>query len=216
VSRRRQSLIEEVLETFVELPIWASILGGAVFYVAFRFVPPLFAGTSMTGKIVATVLPQVAPWGAIAILAAGLIGVGKRQWKRHLLSRATGLMAIREMPWADFEALMAEIYRRQGYLVRGRGGRQADGGIDLELSRGMETVIVQCKHWLNRRVPVHRVRELLGVVTAEGADRGILVATSGFTPDALEFAAGKPLELVDADGLLKLVHLSTEPSAGPH
>ena len=58
-----------------------------------------------------------------------------------------------------------------------RGGRQADGGIDRELVRGSERVIVQCEHWFNRQVPVQRVRELLGVVTAEGADRGILAAT---------------------------------------
>jgi restriction system protein len=69
-------------------------------------------------------------------------------------------------------------------------------------------VVVQCKHWLNRQVPVQRVRELLGVVTAEGADSGILVATSGFTRDAIEFAAGKPLQLIDADTLVKLARPS--------
>jgi hypothetical protein len=52
--------------------------------------------------------------------------------------------------------------------VRERGGPQADGGIDLKLVRGTERVIVQCKHWLTRPVPVQSVRELLGVVTAEG------------------------------------------------
>src|SRR5207244_1767718 len=132
------------------------------------------------------------------------MGVVKRQWKRFLLSRATGVRALRRMGWPDFELLVGEAYRQQGYSVKERGGRQADGGIDLELARGSERVIVQCKHWLNRQVPVQRVRELLGVVTAEGADSGILVATSGFTRDAIQFAAGKPLQLIDADALAKL------------
>jgi restriction system protein len=206
VSRRRQDLIEELLGHFVQLPFWAAILGAAFFYLVLRFMLPLLAGSSMSAKALATVSQTIAPWAAIAILAAGLVGVGRRWWKRFLLSKATGPQALRQMTWPDFELLVGEAYRRQGYSVRERGGRQADGGVDLELVRGSERVIVQCKHWLNRQVPVQRVRELLGAVTAEGADRGVLVATSGFTRDALEFAAGKPLQLMDGDALLKLAN----------
>ena len=212
VSRRRQGLIDEMLEHFVELPFWASILGAAFFYLAFRYLLPLLAGSSLTGKALATVFPTIAPWAAMVILAAGLIGIGKRRWKGFLLSRATGLSALRQMGWPDFELLVGEIYRKQGYSVSERGGRQADGGIDIELIRGSERVIVQCKHWLNRQVPVQRVRELLGVVTAEGADRGILVATGGFTRDALQFASGKPLELIDGEALARLARPRAQPA----
>ena len=166
------------------------------------------AGTSLMGTALATALPTIAHWPAIAVLAAGLIGVGNRQWKRFLLSRGRNPRALRQMEWPDFELMVGEAYRQQGYAVRERGGRQADGGVDLELVRGSEKVIVQCKHWQNRQVPVQRVRELLGVVTAEGADRGILVATSGFTWDAIEFAAGKRLQLIDGDALANLARPS--------
>ena len=201
-----------MLQHFVDLPFWVSILGAAFFYLVFRFVSPLLAGNSISGKALATVFSTIAPWAAIAILAAGLIGVVKRQWKRLLLSRATGVRGLRQMGWPDFELLVGEAFRTQGYSVRERGGPQADGGIDLELVRGTERVIVQCKHWLTRPVPVQRVRELLGVVTAEGADRGILVATGGFTRDAVEFAAGKPLQLMDGEALIKLAHPPAEPT----
>src|SRR5256886_3069699 len=197
-----------MLAHFVELPFWASILGAAFIYLGFRFLPPLLAGSSVTGKAFASVFPTIAPWAAMVILAAGLIGVGKRRWRGFLLSRATGLPVLRQRGWPDFELLVGEVYRQQGYSVSERGGRQADGGVDLELVRSSERVIVQCKHWLNRQVPVQRVRELLGVVTAEGADRGILVATSGFTRDALEFAAGKPLQVIDGDALAKFARPS--------
>jgi len=212
VSNRRQTLIEVLLAGFVELPFWASIVGAGFMYVALRFVPPLFAGSSAMGKALAPLFPTIAPWLAIAILAAGLIGVGKRTWSRVLFSRATGIHALKQMSWQDFELLVGETYRRQGYSVTERGGREADGGIDLELVRGSERVIVQCKHWLNRQVPVQRVRELLGVVTAEGADRGVLVATTGFTQDAIAFAAGKPLELIDGDALIKLSRRQAAPA----
>jgi restriction system protein len=39
----------------------------------------------------------------------------------------------------------------------------------------------------------------------EGANKGILVATSGYGPTAYEFAQGKPLELIDGSGLLHLL-----------
>jgi restriction system protein len=210
VSRLRQGLIEQLLEAFVELPFWAAILGAGFFYPVLRFVAPLVAGNSQTGKAFATLGPTIAPWVATAILAAGLLGGAKRLWKRFLLSRATGVESLRQIGWPDFELLVSEVYRRQGYSVKERGGRQADGGIDLELARGSERVIVQCKHW-NRPVPVQRVRELFGVVTAETANRGFLVATSGFTADARSFAAGKPIELVDGQALVKLARLSTNP-----
>jgi restriction system protein len=39
----------------------------------------------------------------------------------------------------------------------------------------------------------------------EGANKGILVTTSGYGPDAYEFAKDKPIELVDGGGLLYLL-----------
>jgi restriction system protein len=197
-----------MLGYLVELPFWASILAAAFLYAVFRFGSPFLAGTSLIGTALATFFPTIAPWLAIAALAAGLTGVGKRQWRHYLLSRGISPHALRQMEWHDFELLVGEAYRQQGYSVTERGGRLPDGGIDLELALGREKVIVQCKHWRNRQVPVQRVRELFGVVAAEGADRGILVATSGFTRDAMEFAAGKPLQLVDGNALTKLVRRS--------
>lgn len=213
MSPRRQGLVEELLAAFVELPFWAAMLGAAFFYLVLRFVPPLLVGRSASGSILAAVAITLAPWAALAILAASIVGVGKRRWRQWLVSKASELDAIKRMSWSDFETLVGETYRQQGYSVRELGGRHADGGTDLELARGGERVVIQCKHWLNRQVPVQRVRELLGVVTAEGADRGILVATSGFTRDAIAFAEGKPLELIDGAALTKLARRSTSPAA---
>jgi restriction system protein len=189
-----------------------SVVGAAFVYLFLTFIPPPFARTSVVGLMFADFFVILAPWVAGAVLVAGLIGVVRRHWRRLLLSRGTSLPSIRQMSWPDFELLVGEAYRQQGYSVTEHGGRQADGGIDLELVRGSERVIVQCKHWLNRQVPVQRVRALLGVVTAEGADRGVLVGTSGFTRDAIAFAAGKPLELIDGDALMKLSRRRAAPA----
>jgi restriction system protein len=49
------------------------------------------------------------------------------------------------------------------------------------------------------------VRDLFGTVQAEGANRGILVTTSGFGADSYEFAKNKPLTLLDGNNLLALL-----------
>jgi len=44
-----------------------------------------------------------------------------------------------------------------------------------------------------------------GLMTAEKADQAIIVTTGNFTRDARDFAAGKPIQLVDGPQLLALV-----------
>src|SRR5438270_12256939 len=116
--------------------------------------------------------------------------------------------------WRDLEAVVGEAYRREGYSVLPRGGPQPDGGVDLELRRGDERLIVQCKHWLNRKVPVQKVREMLGVVVAEGATGGVFVATTGFTVEARRSAVGQPLTLIDGPAFSRLAQTVQQPAAG--
>ena len=40
----------------------------------------------------------------------------------------------------------------------------------------------------------------------EGANKGILVTTSGYGQDAFDFAKDKPIELIDGGGLLYLLN----------
>ncbi|NTC82591.1 restriction endonuclease [Agrobacterium tumefaciens] len=44
----------------------------------------------------------------------------------------------------------------------------------------------------------------------EGANRGILVTTSGDGPDAFNFASDKPIELIDGGWLYLLQEIGTE------
>jgi len=100
---------------------------------------------------------------------------------------------------------LADAYRRQGYVVQETGGTSGDGGIDLSLTRGDESVVVQCKQWRTRRVGVKPVRELFGVMTSESATRGILVTCGLFTRESRRFAEGKLLALVEGPELWELV-----------
>ena len=88
--------------------------------------------------------------------------------------------------WRNFEELVAEAYRRQGYRVI-EGGFGADGGIDLELRKGDERVIVQCKQWKAQKVGVSVVREMFGVLTASNANKVIVICSGKFTPASYRF-----------------------------
>jgi len=64
--------------------------------------------------------------------------------------------------------------------------------------------VIQAKRCTNT-VGVAAVRELYGTVLNEGAMKGIIVTTADYGPDAYEFAADKPLVLLNGGNLLSLL-----------
>jgi hypothetical protein len=102
----------------------------------------------------------------------------------------------------QFEELLANYYREQGYRVEHVGaaalGKSYDGGIDLKLYRDDRYLIVQCKRWTAKQVPHNAVHELIGVVYTQQAQGAILVTSGEFTRAAREAAAKHPaIELID-------------------
>jgi restriction system protein len=114
------------------------------------------------------------------------------------------------MDWETFEHLVRELFEKEfskpGTEVRiTRASR--DRGVDAivfdpDPIRGGKYVI-QAKKYTNT-VDVSAVRDLFGTVQAEGANRGLLVTTSQFGPDAYEFAKDKNITLMDGSNLLHL------------
>lgn len=119
--------------------------------------------------------------------------------------------------WQEFETIVGQAFRERGFRVVERGGGGSDGGVDLELRMGDDKYLVQCKHWKTQAVGVAVVRELFGVMAAEGAVGGFVVASGGFTPDAAAFAKGRSIELVDAVNLARrrTPPVSSRPAVSP-
>jgi restriction system protein len=113
------------------------------------------------------------------------------------------LERIRRLSWQAFEEFVAEIYRREGYLVEKTGGSRPDGGYDLVLLRERTSVLVQCKHWLAFHVGVPKIRELAGAIHKVGATGGVFVTSGDFTQPAKEFATGMAIELIDGKALVR-------------
>lgn len=54
---------------------------------------------------------------------------------------------VESLDWEDFELLVGEIYRRQGFKAELSAVLGADGGIDLTLHRGAERVLLHRQEW---------------------------------------------------------------------
>jgi restriction system protein len=116
---------------------------------------------------------------------------------------------LAEMPWDDFEHLVRQLFEwefsSKGIEVKVTCASR-DRGVDAimfdpdPLIGGK--IVLQAKRY-TRTVDVAAVRELYGTVLNEGANKGILVTTSGYGPDAYEFAKDKPIALVDGPDLVQ-------------
>jgi len=193
------------LDDLITLPWWFSLLLAGVVYVSLKYYLPGIEFKSLVFQGMGPVFSSMAGiFTAIFIFTAALSAF--HAWRRKdLFDRQTGIKSIKELSWKDFEYLVSEAYRRKGYSVVENTGSGADGGIDLVLNKNGEKTLVQCKNWKSRSVGVTTIRELYGVVMAEGASEGVVVCSGHFTSDAIEFASGKPLTLIGGSELSQLV-----------
>lgn len=108
----------------------------------------------------------------------------------------------------EFENLVGDLFRAMGMQVSPTP-RSNDGGVDLDVldPRPIQggKIVVQVKRYRSTVEPAV-VRDLFGTVQARGANKGILVTTSGFGPQTHAFVEGKPLELMAGVDLVELLH----------
>ena len=103
---------------------------------------------------------------------------------------------------AEFERLLAELFKERGYKVV-TSDETRETGVDLIITSpgNNETILVQIKK-LSRQsqVSVQAVRELVGAVSLMDVPLGMLITTSTFTTSALALAAGTPVVLRTSRG----------------
>jgi len=154
-------------------------------------------------------LASVAEFALPVILTALAFGALVRRLHRARLVRgitgSRGLTVIENMTWVDFELVVGEAFRRQGYDVHGRKPGGSDG-IAFELRRGSELFLVECKHWRSSAVvSAAIVREFYAVLARRGAAGGFLITSGRFSDDALAYAQDSHLELIDGNALVQLL-----------
>lgn len=167
-----------------EQPWWVSLLVAAV----------LFA-------VVQLVLPPLAPFVALPFIAVAGYVAWKQLRGTSPVDVEERLAALRAMPWENFGLAISEAYRRQGYTVEESGG----GAFDFNLRKNGRITLVQCRRWKVNQVGVKPVQELHEAMNQLDAFNGVCISAGEFSAGAREFAASKPITLLNHAALTELV-----------
>lgn len=109
-----------------------------------------------------------------------------------------------------FERLAQRILRESGFVKVEVTGKSGDGGIDgtgvLRMNLISFQVLFQCKRYAGS-VGAGAVRDFRGAMQGR-ADKGLIITTGSFTPDARREATrdGAPaIDLIDGEALCELL-----------
>lgn len=135
----------------------------------------------------------------------------------HALRRATAdelLVKLRECSPGFFEKVVVRLLQAMGYggvageaLVTGRSGDAGIDGIIKEDKLGLDVVCIQAKRWegtVGRPV----IQGFVGSMDFVRARKGVILTTSQFSRDAVEFVdriEGKKVVLIDGPQLADLM-----------
>ena len=226
--RKKSSLFEVLIDIVAMLPWWAGVVLAVVSYLVLHRTAALapvaaFQPGQAEALVVQTFGKTLATFGQYLLPLICLAGAGISAWRRreraalvHNVVKSDSADALNGMPWQQFEQLVGEAFRLEGFAVAETGGSAADGGVDLVLSKGGEKFLVQCKQWRAFRVGVEVVRELYGVMAASGVAGGFVVTSGRFTGEATAFASGRNVTLIDGSKLHAMIQQAqaARPSAG--
>lgn len=212
--RPRKSGFEQAVETLALLPWQVCFALAPVSFLLFHWLaglePPPPKDMAQLGSSIQVTIFRTAGMflqvlvPVMLLFAALMSWLAKRRRGRLLADAETSAAQapLLNLSWREFEQLVGAHFERLGYAVTFTPDG-ADGGVDVVANKDGETFLIQCKQWRATQVGVSVVRELYGVMAARGATGGYVVSIGAFTEAALDFAAGRNIQLVDAHRLLK-------------
>jgi len=207
MAKSKKSGTEVMLDITSRLPWWMGVglaLGSYLLLHAVagkQLAAPAQAG-QLTSFASVAMVQALARIGQYLLPSFFLLGAAVSAYRRGKSAQLHSEAAHRAdvvatMSWREFEVLVGEYFRRQGYVVIDNGGGGPDGGVDVWLQKGSDRYLVQCKQWRARRVGVQTVRELYGVISAKRVAGGFVVTSGDFTEDACRFADGREVQLIN-------------------
>lgn len=149
-------------------------------------------------------------WALVAVLVAIYYVRVQRRLKR--LERAAQmapnptLAALNNMTWKQFELLVHQAFRHRGFVLGESGISDSDGSVDLVLRKAGEYFLVHSKLWRASQVDVGPVRELHNAMRAKRAAGGFFVTTGSYTREAMAFASGRNIQLIDGPTLREMLN----------
>jgi restriction system protein len=128
----------------------------------------------------------------LATTAIGMVIAHEEELRKQRLKELAQLDRVDAMSGAQFEELVSELLRRDGYANVAVVGRSGDQGVDVTArTHNGRKIAVQCKRQV-RNVPADRVRNLIGAVhSAYTGHQGVLVTNQDYTQPAYHEGQGK-------------------------
>lgn len=140
---------------------------------------------------------RVAGW----LLVGGFRLIARLVSGRRRLTGATDLQTILLMSSERFERFCGDLLEREGYRVKVTAPT-GDWGVDVEFTAPSGAFgLAQAKRWTHTAVGRPVIQQLYGEMTHEGAAMGYVITTSRFTREAVEWAEGKRIGLIDGEQL---------------
>lgn len=212
MSSRNDSGSVAVLKEVALLPWWVGVVLAGLSYGVLHWVSTWHPGTtfdvsSIVRSMAIGISTSAQYFVPAAFLISSVVSAVRRRKRAKLLAgvaNSQSVDALDAMTWREFEMLVGEGFRLQGYQVA-ETSNGADGGVDLVLRKDSEKYFVQCKQWRAHSVGVPKVRELYGAMAAHGATGGFVVTSGRFTRPAVEFAEGRNLTLIDGPQLHAMI-----------
>jgi restriction system protein len=201
-GRTTTALDDRLTRGVGRLGFWKPLALAATLYALVGLLLPLGIGAH---RAVFLLLNITGVLFAVVIILAWSFSILQASARRNLLEWTTDL---RLLSAREFEWLVGEVFRREGWQVTETGREGApDGNIDLRIVLDGQTRLVQCKRWTSQAVGVDEVRQLGGTLMRENlpGESGTLVTLSSFTDQAIAEASRIRLEVVDGRALLRRI-----------
>lgn len=121
------------------------------------------------------------------------------------------LAAVRGLKWHNFELLVAEGFRVQGFSVVEVNSELAPGEADgeavpdLVLVKNNRRFCVQCRDWQEPAVGVAAVQDLYGAMLEREATAGFIVTAGEVAEEAASLAHARNIQFVKGAMLLAMM-----------
>ena len=156
--------------------------------------------------------------GLILILLGLVFWLGRQRSRDLRRARAVSpnlmIAPLTSLSRQQFDLLLSQAFRQRGYVIGEiaiGSQRASDIGVDLVLRKSGEYFLVHSKAWRVALVQVSVVRELDQAMRAQNAAGGFVVTSGSFTREAMGFASGRKIQLINGRTLREMLN----DTAGP-
>ena len=167
---------------------------------------PACAGKAPEPRTALPAVKAAAPWAAAAMLVLAPFVLARQLRRRASLKPDSGMTSLQRLSQREFERVLVQSFRGQGYEVEERSRVDSRDGLRFVLLKSNQRILVRSLHRTGAQVGVEAVRGLHEVMSAEAASGGLIVTSEEVSSDARAWVADKPIGLIEGRALLELIN----------